>query len=62
MAFVVFLLVAFLAAFVQTVTGFALGMILIALAAALQLVSIPALTATVSLLSLVNVGIALRRD
>jgi len=62
MAFVVFLLVAFLAAFVQTVTGFALGMILIALAAGLQLVSIPALTATVSLLSLVNVGIALRRD
>jgi len=39
MAFVVFLLVALLGAFVQTVTGFALGMVLIALAAGLQLVS-----------------------
>lgn len=60
MAFVVFLLVALLGAFVQTVTGFALGMILIALAAGLQLVSIPVLTATASILSLVNVGMALR--
>lgn len=62
MAFVVFLLAALLGAFVQTVTGFALGMVLIALAAGLQLVSIPVLTATVSILSLVNVSIALRRD
>lgn len=60
MTFVVFLLVALLGAFVQTVTGFALGMILIALAAGLQLVSIPVLTATASLLSLANVCIALR--
>lgn len=60
MTFVVFLLVALLGAFVQTVTGFALGMILIALAAGLELVSIPVLTATASLLSLVNVSMALR--
>ena len=62
MTFVVFLLVALLGAFVQTVTGFALGMILIALAAGLQLVSIPVLTATASILSLVNVGMALSRQ
>jgi uncharacterized membrane protein YfcA len=60
MAFVVFLLVAFVGALVQTVTGFALGMILIALAAGLQLVSIPVLTATASFLSLANVVLALR--
>lgn len=60
MTFVAFLVVAFLGAFVQTVTGFALGMILIALAAGMQLVSIPVLTATVSLLSLANVLMALR--
>ncbi len=62
MTFVAFLLVALLGAFVQTVTGFALGLILIALAAGLQLVSIPVLTATASLLSLANVVIALRRQ
>ena len=60
MTFVAFLFVALLGAFVQTVTGFALGMILIALAAGLQLVSIPVLTATASLLSLANVAMALR--
>ena len=60
MSVVAFLLVAFAGAFVQTVTGFALGMILIALAAGLELVSISVLTATASLLSLMNVGMALR--
>ena len=60
MTFVAFLVVALLGAFVQTVTGFALGMILIALAAGLELVSIPVLTATASLLSLANVCMALR--
>ena len=53
-------MVALLGAFVQTVTGFALGLILIALAAGLELVSIPVLTATASLLSLANVVLALR--
>ena len=60
MTFVAFLVVALFGAFVQTVTGFALGMILIALAAGLELVSIPVLTATASLLSLANVCMALR--
>ena len=60
LALVAFGVVAFVGAFFQTVTGFALGMILIALAAALELVSIPVLTATASLLSLVNVALALR--
>ncbi|MEM7220447.1 MAG: sulfite exporter TauE/SafE family protein [Pseudomonadota bacterium] len=60
MALATFLLVAFVGAFFQTITGFALGMILIALAAGLQLVPIPVLTATASLLSLVNVVLALR--
>jgi len=60
MTFVAFLVVALLGAFVQTVTGFALGLILIALAAGLELVSIPVLTATASLLSLANVCMALR--
>ena len=55
-----FLLLALIGAFVQTVAGFALGMILVALAAAFDLVSLPVLTATVSLLSLANVILALR--
>jgi len=60
MTFFVFLLVALAGAFVQTVSGFALGMILVALAAGFNLVSLPVLTATVSLLSLANIVIALR--
>lgn len=56
----VFLILAFVGAFVQTVAGFALGMILVALAAGFELVSLPVLTATVSLLSLANVSLALR--
>ena len=60
MTFTVFLVVALIGAFVQTVAGFALGMILMALAAGLDLVSLPVLTATVSLLSLANVVLALR--
>jgi uncharacterized membrane protein YfcA len=46
--------------YVQSVTGFAMGMIIIAVLAGGGLIGIPALTATVSLLSLVNVALSLR--
>jgi len=49
-----------LGSYVQAVTGFAMGMILIALASSTQALPIPAVTAVVSLLSLVNVTLALR--
>ncbi|MGI9325938.1 MAG: sulfite exporter TauE/SafE family protein [Pseudomonadales bacterium] len=51
---------AFVASYIQSVAGFAMGMIMMALAGGLEWVSIGLLAATISLLSLVNVGIALR--
>ncbi|MEZ5560678.1 MAG: sulfite exporter TauE/SafE family protein [Pseudomonadales bacterium] len=55
----VFFVAAALGAYVQSVTGFALGMILIAVMVGGGLVTVPVITAVVSLLSLVNVLMAL---
>ena len=49
-----------IATYIQSVTGFAMGMIIIAVIGGSRLMDIPTLTATVSLLSLVNVVLALR--
>ena len=48
------------ATYVQSVTGFAMGMIIIAVIGGSRLMDIPTLTATASLLSLANVVLALR--
>jgi len=55
-----FLAAVLLGAYVQSVTGFAMGMIIIAAVSNLALASVPVITAVVSLLSLVNVLLALR--
>ena len=55
----VFLLCVFLATYVQTVTGFAMGMIILAVIGGLRLMDIPTLTAVASLMSLANVVLAL---
>lgn len=54
-------LLVFAASYVQSVAGFALGMMTMAVAGGFGWVPIPVLAATVSLLSLVNVLISLRR-
>ncbi len=51
---------AFAASYIQSVAGFAMGMIMMAVAGGLEWLSIGELAATISLLSLVNVAIALR--
>ncbi len=55
-----FLAVVFVAAYVQSVTGFAMGMIVVAVVGGLKVIPLPVLTAAASLISLVNVVIALR--
>ena len=59
-AFVLFLAIVFVGSYVQSVTGFAMGMIIVALVGGLRLLDIPTLAATVSLLTIINVLIALR--
>jgi uncharacterized membrane protein YfcA len=58
--FTVFLAGVLLGSYVQSVTGFAMAMILIAVASGSQTVEIPVAAAVVSLLSLANVVLALR--
>lgn len=58
-ALVIFLLLVLLGGYVQTVAGFALGMILIAASSALQLYPLPVSTAVISLVSMVNIAMAL---
>ena len=58
--FVVFLLSVLVGSYVQAVTGFAMGMIVIAVMVGSHLVDVPLITAVASLLSLVNVIFALR--
>jgi uncharacterized membrane protein YfcA len=60
MVITVFLLCVFVATYVQTVTGFAMGMIILAVIGGLRLMDIPTLTAVASLMSLANVVLALR--
>ncbi|MEQ8857151.1 MAG: sulfite exporter TauE/SafE family protein [Pseudomonadales bacterium] len=56
----VFLLVTAVGSYVQAVTGFAMGMIIIAVVVGGGLLPVPLITAVVSLLALVNVVLALR--
>ncbi len=57
-----FLLLVLLGTYVQSVTGFAMGMIITATVGGSKLLPLPELTAVVSLLSLLNVVLALRGD
>lgn len=61
-ALTVFLLLVLLGTYVQSVTGFAMGMIITATVGGSMLVPLPVLTAVVSLLSLLNVCLALRGE
>lgn len=54
--------VMFIASYVQAVAGFAMGMILIAVLGGVRIVDFPTLAAVVSLLSMLNSGIALLGD
>jgi uncharacterized membrane protein YfcA len=56
----VFLLAALIGSYVQSVAGFAMGMIIIAVTVGGGLLDIPVITAVVSLISLVNIVLALR--
>jgi len=60
MATAAFLIVVFLGSYIQSVAGFAMGMIIIALLGGLRIVDLPTLAAAVSLLTIVNVVLALR--
>ena len=55
-----FALIVFIGSYVQAVAGFAMGMILVAVIGGLRLMDVPTLTAVVSLLTMLNVYIALR--
>lgn len=59
-ALLVLLAVTALGSYVQSVTGFAMGMLIMAVTARGGLVAVPVITAVVSLLSLVNIVLALR--
>ena len=56
----VFLGAVFTGSYVQSVTGFALGMIVIAVVGASGVISLPVLTAVASLITMVNVALALK--
>jgi uncharacterized membrane protein YfcA len=56
----VFLSAVFVGSYVQAVTGFAMGMIVIAVAGASGTISLPVLTAAASLITMVNVALALK--
>jgi len=59
-AWLVFLGAVFVGSYVQAVTGFAMGMIVIAVVGASGLIPLPVLTATASLVTIVNVTLALK--
>jgi uncharacterized protein len=54
------LLAVFIGSYVQSVAGFAMGMIIVAVVGGLRLLDVPTLGAVVSLLSVLNVSLALR--
>ena len=60
LGWLIFLGAAFAGSYVQAVTGFAMGMIVIAVAGASGLIGLPVLTAAASLISLVNIVLALK--
>ena len=55
-----FLVVVLFGSYFQSVTGFAMGMIIVSLLGGLRVVDIPVLTAVISLLTIVNVILALK--
>ena len=55
-----FAAIVFIGSYVQAVAGFAMGMIIVAVAGGLRLMDVPTLTAVVSLMTMLNVYIALR--
>lgn len=60
LAIVIFLCVVFLGSYVQAVAGFAMGMIIVAVLGGLRTFDVPTLAAIVSLMTILNVFIALR--
>ena len=60
MGWLIFLSSVFVGAYVQSVTGFAMGMIVIAVVGASGVISLPILTAVASLITMVNVAMALK--
>jgi uncharacterized membrane protein YfcA len=60
MSLVGFLVAVLIGSYVQAVAGFAMGMILVAVVGGLRLLDVPTLGAVVSLLTIVNVLLALR--
>jgi uncharacterized membrane protein YfcA len=59
-AWLIFLSAVFVGSYVQSVTGFAMGMIVIAVVGASQTIPLPILTAAASLITMVNIAMALR--
>ena len=57
---VVFLMVVLFGSYFQSVTGFAMGMIIVSVLGGLRILEIPLLTAVISLLTILNVLLALR--
>lgn len=55
-----FLLAVFVGSYVQSVAGFAMGMIIVAVVGGLRLLDVPTLSAVISLLTILNVALALR--
>ena len=55
-----FAAIVFLGSYVQAVAGFAMGMILVAVVGGMRLMDVPTLAAVISLLTMLNVYIALR--
>jgi uncharacterized membrane protein YfcA len=60
LSWVGFLLAVFIGSYVQSVAGFAMGMIIVAVVGGLRLLDVPTLSAVVSLLTILNVFLALR--
>ena len=56
----IFIVIVFVGSYVQSVAGFAMGMIIVAVVGGLQIIDLPTLTAVVSILSIFNVVLALR--
>ena len=58
-ALAMFLLTVFVGSYVQAVAGFAMGMIIVAVIGGLRIMDVPTLAAVVSLMTMLNVAIAL---
>ena len=58
-ALIIFLLITLLGSYIQAVAGFAMGMLIVAVAGGLRLLEIETLAAVVSILSLTNSAVSL---